>query len=576
MGEGIRIFPYLCAMKQIFKTLCIFVALLSGFYACQQHPVPTPEEDLLYQVECFYYTNPDSALQILDTLDTARLCEKEKAHLCLLKALTILQMDFGSTEADSLLQVAANYFSRHDDKYFEALVYFNQCRQMGITMGKETRNEKECTELMLKALQCINDCHHLDPRLLRCSEKQADEQYKIGHLRSQILMGLCNLYASTGFVEESTHYAKLADQFYAEHDMYRGRIQTSFILGTNYLELGEFDSCLIYYDRGLHFAEAVNDVVEGAYYYVATNCYYMTLIDYEQYKTKEERLQLLQKAVATGRKGLEILNDSINTPRAATFRTQIHQSLCDGYFELQRYDSALFFGQQAANFEDDDFVSAQTYKYLLRSYLAIGDINKAQHYADLYFDKTWEFEFVGKDVAEVTDEHQKQIEIQQLQNEQQLKRMRLYLLMAAFVIVFLIVVLLFYRHQKENEVKNLRLSQEKLQLQKNYDDKERLSIEALRMRMQTIYKERNDNLYDRLVTEFNAVYPNALSEFSVAYPELTDTERAICLMSFFSFRVKEIAYILNLRENTVSKARITIKRKTVTDDLTEIIRPFIR
>ena len=124
-------------------------------------------------------------------------------------------------------------------------------------------------------------------------------------------------------------------------------------------------------------------------------------------------------------------------------------------------------------------------------------------------------------------------------------------------------------------MKNLLLNQEKNQLQKDYDDKERLSNEALRLRMKTIYKEHNDNLFDRLVNEFNAVYPNALSDFSAAYPELNETERAICLLSYFSFRVKEIAYILDLRENTVSKARITIKKKTGIDDLAEIIKPFI-
>ena len=388
-------------------------------------------------------------------------------------------------------------------------------------------------------------------------------------------MALSGLYASTGFVEESIRYAKLADQFYAINDMRRARIRTSFSLGQNYLELGEYDTCLMYYEKGLEFAKAVNDVMEGAYYYVATNLYYMTLIDYEQYETEEERQQLLQKAVATSRKGLEVLNDSINTPIAITFRTQLNQSLCDGYYELQQYDSALYFGQQAALFEDDDMISAQTYKYLLRSYLATGDIENARHYADLYFAKTWEFEFIGKDVAEVTDKHQKHLEIQQLQSEQQLKRLRLYLLIAALIIALMIVVFLAYRHQKENEVKNLRLNQEKQQLQKNYDDKKRLSIEALRLRMQTIYKERNDNLYNRLITDFSAVYPNALSVFSSSHPELTDTERTICLLSFFSFRVKEIAYILDLRENTVSKARLAIKKKTGTDNLAELIRPFI-
>jgi DNA-binding CsgD family transcriptional regulator len=575
MGERIRRFPYFCAMKRIFKASTLFMALLWGFSACQQSTMPTPEEDVLYQVECFYYTHPDSALQILDTLDVAKLSEKEKTHCCLLKAQAILQIDFGSAVADSLLQVAADYFSRHDDKYFEALTYYNQCRQLGVTLGKETQNEKECTELMLKALQCIESCRHLDPRLLRCSEKDADKLYKIGFLKSQIQMGLSDLYASTGFNEESILYAKLADQFYAEHDLKRERIRTSFSLGNSYLELGEYDTCLMYYDRGLLFSEAVNDDVERAYYYVATNCYYMTLIDYEQYTTEDERLRLLHKAVATSRKGLEILNNSQNARMAVSFKEMLNQSLCDGYFELQQYDSALYFGQQVANFKDDNLVSAQTNKYLLLSYLALGDIENARHYADLYFAQTWEFEFLGKDVAEATGEHQKQLELQQLQNEHQLRQLKLYLLLAVLVIVLLVILFIFYGHQKKNEMKNLLLNQEKNQLQKDYDDKERLSNEALRLRMKTIYKEHNDNLFDRLVNEFNAVYPNALSDFSAAYPELNETERAICLLSYFSFRVKEIAYILDLRENTVSKARITIKKKTGIDDLAEIIKPFI-
>jgi DNA-binding CsgD family transcriptional regulator len=575
MGERMMIISYLRAMKRIINLLAFVLVLLSGISACQKRNVPPPQEELLYDVECFYQQRPDSALQILDTLNVAMLSEKEKAHYGLLKAQTILQLDFGNPEADSLLQLSADYFSRHDEPYFEALTCFNQSRLLGVTLGRETQNEKECTELMLKALHCIDACQHLDPRLLCCSEDEADKQYKIGSLRSQICMGLSSLYASTGFVEESIHYTKMADQFYADHDLSRKRIRTSFTLGNNYLELGEYDACLMYYERGLHFAETVDDDVERAYYYVATNLYYMTLIDYEQYETEEERLQLLRKAVATSRKGLEILSDSINAPLAVTFRAQLNQSLCDGYFELQQYDSALYFGHQTETSEGDDLLSAQTYKYLLLSYLALGDIENARRYADLYFAKTWEFEFLGKDVAEVTDEHQKQLEIQQIQNEQHLKRMRLYLLMATLVIVLLVVVFLFYRHQKENEVKNLRLSQEKLQLQKDYNDKERLSTEALRQRMKTIYKEHYDNLFDRLVNEFNALYPNALSEFSAAHPELNETERAICLLSYFSFRVKEIAYILDLRENTVSKSRLAIKKKTEIEDLAEIVRPFV-
>lgn len=121
----------------------------------------------------------------------------------------------------------------------------------------------------------------------------------------------------------------------------------------------------------------------------------------------------------------------------------------------------------------------------------------------------------------------------------------------------------------------LRLQEEKLRLQKDYDAKERLSSEALKTRMQNIYKEQNDNLYLRLINEINAVYPNALAELKNKHPELTETERAICLLSFFSFRVKEIAYILDLKENTVSKSRLSIKKKTGLENPADVVRPYI-
>ena len=558
-------------MKRIINLLTLILALLSGLTACQKPNIPPPQEELLYNIECFHHKHPDSALQILDTLNVAMLSEKEKAQYCLLKAQAISMIDFDNAETDSLLEMATNYFSKHDEKYFEALAYYAQSRISGINQG----SERQTIEPLLKALQCAEECRHLDSRLLRCTCNDTDEAFKIGQLKSQIQFALASYYASTGFVEESNHYAKLADQFYAEYDKIRPRIRTSFVLGTNYLELGNYDSCLMYFENGLRFAEAAHDDVERAYYYVVTNLYYMNRVDYEQYETEEERLQLLRKAVVTSRKGLEVLDGAPNSFSAVQFRAELNQSLCNGYYELQQYDSALYFGHQVEGLEDNDLLSAQTYKYMLLSYLALGNVENAQRYADLYFAKTWEFEFVGKEVAEVNDEYTKRIELQRLENEQQLKRMRLYLLLAAVVIVLLVTLFLFYRQQKEKELENLRLHEEKRQLQQHYDDKERLSSEALRQRMKTVYKEQNDRLDERLFNEFKAVYPNALNELQAAHPELTETEQSICLLSFFSFRVKEIAYILDLRENTVSKSRLSIKKKTGMDDPADIVRPFI-
>ena len=99
--------------------------------------------------------------------------------------------------------------------------------------------------------------------------------------------------------------------------------------------------------------------------------------------------------------------------------------------------------------------------------------------------------------------------------------------------------------------------------------------EALQIKVEAIFSDRLNNKMERIRNEFNASYPDALEKLQAAYPELSDTELDICLLSFFSFRLKEAADLLNLRENTVAKYRTTIKKKTQTDDLEGVLKPFL-
>ena len=552
-------------MYKASKTLR-FLVVLALFSACQQPTLPPPQEDLLYQIECFSPTNSDSAARILDTLNVAALSEKEKAHYILLKIKVCRLLDHYDATVDSMLHIIEKQFIGSDDKYYEAKAYWMLAgKALADGSGKHVMLEE-----MLNALQSVEECRHVDERLVRFSPIPTDEQTIIDRLKYDIHNQLGTVYGMCGYWREACDHLKLADDYYAEHQDYKSRIKTAYQLGFTYLGFQEYDSCLRCYQNGLLAAEALNDTAKCAEYHHNIAYHYLYLFDNQTEKSEAEKQQWLRMSVSENLKSLSLLGNGLS---------DVYESLASGYYWLQRYDSTIYYALKVIELDNpnDPYNNLdRAYLHLQRSYQILGDYENAAHYADLYI-KTLDRDRgqEQKAIAEVNDEYEKQIEIQQLQSEQQLKRMRLYLLMAALVIVFLVVVLLFYRHQKENEVKNLRLSQEKQQLQKNYDDKERLSSEALRMRMQTVYKERNDNLYDRLVTEFNAVYPNALSEFSVAHPELTDTERAICLLSFFSFRVKEIAYILDLRENTVSKARLAIKKKTGVEDLAEIVRPFI-
>ena len=98
--------------------------------------------------------------------------------------------------------------------------------------------------------------------------------------------------------------------------------------------------------------------------------------------------------------------------------------------------------------------------------------------------------------------------------------------------------------------------------------------EALQIKVQAIFNDRLNNKMERIRNAFNAAYPEALEKLQTAYPDLSETELDICLLSFFSFRLKEAADLLDLRENTVAKYRTAIKKKTQTDDLEGVLKPF--
>ena len=99
--------------------------------------------------------------------------------------------------------------------------------------------------------------------------------------------------------------------------------------------------------------------------------------------------------------------------------------------------------------------------------------------------------------------------------------------------------------------------------------------EALRMKVQAIYDDKRNNTFNRILEVFNEAYPDALMKLKAAHPDLNDTELGICVLSMFPFRTKEIADILDLRENTVSKYRTAIKKKTQTETFESLWAPFV-
>ena len=155
---------------------------------------------------------------------------------------------------------------------------------------------------------------------------------------------------------------------------------------------------------------------------------------------------------------------------------------------------------------------------------------------------------------------------------QKTNRLRVVSVVAALLLLAAVAFVVYHRVYR----KKMTQANESIQrdLQAAHGALEAQANEALRMKVQAIYDDKRNNTFNRILEVFNESYPDALMKLKAAYPDLNDTELDICVLSYFPFRTKEIADILDLRENTVSKYRTAIKRKTQTDSFEALWERF--
>ena len=107
---------------------------------------------------------------------------------------------------------------------------------------------------------------------------------------------------------------------------------------------------------------------------------------------------------------------------------------------------------------------------------------------------------------------------------------------------------------------------QKKRLREAHDTLKTKEMEALRMQVKAIYDGKHNNKFKRILDSFEGAYPDAMTKLRSEYPDLTETELDVLVLSFLGFRLKEVADILDLRENTVAKCRTSIRKKTGLED----------
>ena len=536
--------------------------LLSCFLlaACAKHEAPPPEEDMLYRMECFYQQKPDSAMQILDTLDVSVLSEKERAHYCILTARTMAMLYMDQAVIDSLIDEAENYYSGSDEKYYEAMTYWQKGWKTSVPNRMDYRQ---------KALQTIEQCKHVDKRLVRYSVEPTDEQSIIDRLKYAIHQRLGMSYLGSGYHEEALKHLKISEQFYETKQLYHLHLASAYMLSHAYTLVNEHDSSLYYLHKGYESAKAIGNVAECAYYHigVADHCLYRH--DMGQYANEEERLGLLQQSLGECREALR-LTDTIGDRMLNHYRIDTYGTMSRAFNLLQQYDSCVYYGEIVL-----DVLGEESSKFLLKnlyqSYKALGDEENVARISEMLLNLPDDNGAEQKAIAEVKDEYDRQMELQRIENENQTNRLKLYLLIAVLVIALLLLWLFVNRYRKNKEIEMLRIREVQRQLESDLESAAQHSQELLLKRAGVIYHSETKDRLQRIMAEFEATCPEALGKLKSTYPDLNENECTVAVLNFLGFRIKEEAALLNLSENTVMKYRSNLNKKAGSDPISMVL-----
>ena len=534
--------------------------------ACTKHSTPPPpEEDMLYRVECINQDHPDSALQILDTLNFSVLSEMEHAHYCLLKAMVSLKLKRNQAEADSLLEIAKTYYHGSSDKYHEAMAYWIYSDRTNIT----DKGDQIVIDNRLKALQCIEQCQHIDERLVRYSLHSNDEQDIIDRLKYAIQLRVGISYSKSGYYREAIEHLRASESFFAAQDILRLHNYAANQLAFTYLKLNVFDSCLMYFKKGLQSAEASESIENCAYYHSCIAEYCLYRIDNQQYINKTEYLELLQQSVSECNEGIQLINGR----KATNIRYDLYDKLSHSYYNTQQFDSCIKYSNLALDIIKGCKQCApnELKKRLYNAYRAIGDEQNAILLADFLVNLEDNETEEQKSVAEVKDEYDKKLELQRLESEQQIKRYRLYLWIALLVIGLMVVLWVALRYRKKKEHEMLKLQEAQRQLKDEMEQQSSQQKKMLQQQVMTIYQTEQKDKLQRITEAFESAYPKAFEKMRSAYPNLNESECRVVMLSFLGFRAKETADILGLTENTAMKYRSNIRKKVGNDPISELL-----
>lgn len=527
---------------------------------------PQPEApQLLADAQRFMENNPDSAMLLIDSLFYP---EKSLRHEDYMRYLVLhVQARYKTNRPvadDTLVFRARDHYSDRLDKEprMAALAWFYS--------GCVYRERGDYEKAML---------HY----------KKA-ETYATGTadtaLQGLIQYNLGDLFAVQDLFSKAQENYKAAARFYGEHP--EKEAYSLSAVGRMFLLDKNPDSAFFYFQKGLEAAKPTNDKVLQSLLAQNTGVAYQQIGQYAE----AERY----------------FRQSYRYNRDKEDQARYYLNLAKLFAQTEQLDSAAFYAGKLKNSvesSDDNYLKASAYKFLADWEKARGRDNEAFAYQNKRIHSLNRIMDDRKDQSVYEIEQKYNYGQKQNFYNQRFIRFQQWLmgLMGVLLVVVVSLLFLFWRMLKERAAK-LRMQENVNMLRATTIDllsveeesrlKEKVLKETLQwkldvlkntMHLRYMMSEREQKTYQPLFDSLDKILfdqntktpwmdirqtvehlnPSLRLFIRQQYPTLSETEYNVCLLSYASLSVQEVAFVLNQSEHTVYKARTRLNKKIGSD-----------
>ena len=394
--------------------------------------------------------------------------------------------------------------------------------------GVEQRTDKHteaAAESFSQALLAINRCNQAQPEVKRLKAQIEDN------------LGFC--YWKHELFEEALHLHEDAATLARELGDSTLLMNALRNCGRATASLGDIDKAEQHYDEALDLAKALNDkTMQNEILLESSRDVLLVKENYEQV------IERVSQALADGAQGDGPLTLGL------------------AYYYLEEDSLAIVHLTEATKNEMAG-VRMSAYQSLYFIHQIEEDYQKALECHELFNENMMQADSThrSEQVQRIKAEYDLQMQKNNLEAEQKLKSLYLYLILGGLVVALAVVLLLLRQKSlsaklKAEEMKN----QMELELKKN-----KVYVTALALTEQitasTLDFDLKETEWDDFVTLIDKVYSDFTKRLLTQYPTLTKSDLQICCLTKQGFSNQVVSILMNLQTNSYARRKSRIKQE---------------